>query len=164
METIFKTCKPREEVLKGDLREQEFAASLTKVLRDTAEPVYGDPNVFLANTFPAGGLKSLLSEALGRLTGKKPGNAPVIRLETSFGGGKTHNLIALYHFCHKKIDKRSASGFVLPDLVPKSRSSSWPALLARTWSPLTALTIAMSGSTLSGVRLPTSLAEGKVTS
>jgi len=94
MKTIFDSCKPREEVLKGELKEQQFAASLTKVLRGTAEPVYGDPATFFANTFATGGLKSLLREALGRLSGKRPDGASVIRLETSFGGGKTHNLIA----------------------------------------------------------------------
>src|SRR6266404_4325390 len=97
MKTIFETCKPREEVLSGDLREQQFAASLTKVLRGGADDVYGDPATFFSNTFPTGGLKSLLREGLGRLSGVNPTSAAVIRLETSFGGGKTHNLIALYH-------------------------------------------------------------------
>ncbi|GIW55575.1 MAG: hypothetical protein KatS3mg082_1979 [Nitrospiraceae bacterium] len=97
MKTIFETCQPRDEVLRGELREQQFAASLTKVLRGTADDVYGDPSTFFANTYPTSGLKSLLSEGLGRLTGFNPTSAPVIRLETSFGGGKTHNLIGLYH-------------------------------------------------------------------
>jgi hypothetical protein len=43
MKTIFDACTPRKEVLKGELKEQQFAASLTKVLRKTAETVYGDP-------------------------------------------------------------------------------------------------------------------------
>jgi len=89
MKTIFETCVPREEVLKGELREQQFAASLTKVLRGNAEAVYGDAATFFANTYPTGGLKSLLREALGRLSGKRPDGASVIRLETSFGGGNT---------------------------------------------------------------------------
>ena len=33
---------PRDEVLRGELREQQFAASLTKVLRGDADEVYGD--------------------------------------------------------------------------------------------------------------------------
>jgi hypothetical protein len=49
MKTIFETCAPREEVLKGELKEQQFAASLTKVLRGTAEAVYGDPATYFAN-------------------------------------------------------------------------------------------------------------------
>ena len=97
MRTIFETCQPREEVLRGELREQQFAASLTRVLRRDADAVYGDPSTFFKNTYATGGLRSLLRETLGRLTGRQSTNAPVIRVETSFGGGKTHNLIALYH-------------------------------------------------------------------
>jgi predicted AAA+ superfamily ATPase len=95
MRTVFDTCQPREEVLRGELREQQFAASLTRVLRGDADPIYGDPATFFKNTYATGGLRSLLSESLGRLTALKSTNAPVIRVETSFGGGKTHNLIAL---------------------------------------------------------------------
>ncbi len=104
MKTIFETCVPREEVLAGELREQQFAASLTKVLRGTADDVYGDAATFFANTFATSGLRALLQEGLGRMTGANPGSAPVIRLETSFGGGKTHNLIALYHLCRGGCD------------------------------------------------------------
>ena len=41
MRTVFETCSPRDEVLKGELKEQQFAASFTKVLRGTADPVHG---------------------------------------------------------------------------------------------------------------------------
>ncbi len=119
MKTIFETCKPREEVLKGELREQQFAASLTKVLRSEADEVYGDPPKFFANTYSTGGLKSLLRETLGRLSGVKLSNAPIIRLETSFGGGKTHNLIAVLHLCRGGIELRFISRFVSPELLPK---------------------------------------------
>jgi len=119
MKTIFETCVPRDEVLKGELREQQFAASLTRVLRGTADDVYGDPTVFFANTFPTSGLKSLLREGLGRLSGSSPNGAPVIRLETSFGGGKTHNLIALYHLCHGEVDPKAVQAFLPKKLIPK---------------------------------------------
>jgi hypothetical protein len=118
MKTIFETCEPREEVLHGELREQQFAASLTKVLRGTADAVYGDAATFFANTYATSGLKSLLKEGLGRLTGTSPGSAPVIRLETSFGGGKTHNLIALYHLCHGSVDPETVKSCVSPELIP----------------------------------------------
>lgn len=42
-------------------------------------------------------------EVLGRVTGQQPSNSPIIRLETSFGGGKTHNLIALYHAAYGNV-------------------------------------------------------------
>ena len=123
MKTIFETCTPRDEVLKGELREQQFAASLTRVLRGDPDldPVYGDSATFFANTYPTEGLKSLLDESLGRLTGRKPASAPVIRLETSFGGGKTHNLIALYHLCAGKVEPKAVKAFVAPELVPTKK-------------------------------------------
>src|SRR6516165_11966476 len=82
LKTIFESCTPRPEVLKGELTEHQFAASRTKVLRGEADPVYGDPAKFFANSYETGGLKSLLREALGRLTGAELTNAPTIRLET----------------------------------------------------------------------------------
>lgn len=97
MRSIFELCTPRDEVLRGELQEDIFAARLKDVIEGEADPVYGDPRVFFENTYPTAGLKSLLNDALGRLLGKAAGKNAVIRLETAFGGGKTHNLIALYH-------------------------------------------------------------------
>lgn len=102
MKTILDSCHPRPDVLTGDLREDMFAAKLKAVMDKAADPVYQDPAKFWGNTFPTEGMKALLQEVMGRLSGVKPTNSPFIRLETSFGGGKTHNLIALYHLtqCH----------------------------------------------------------------
>lgn len=52
----------------------------------------------------------MLSDALSRLVGDAAGKNAIIRLETAFGGGKTHNLIALYH---------AASGHAPADLLEK---------------------------------------------
>ena len=38
----------------------------------------------------------MLNQALGRV-GTRPDAASVLRLETNFGGGKTHKLITLFH-------------------------------------------------------------------
>jgi len=97
MKTIFDSCEPRSEVLKGELKEEIFAARLRDVIIGQADPVYQHPATFFDNTYPTEGLKLLLDEALGRLTSLKPASNAIIRLETAFGGGKTHNLIALYH-------------------------------------------------------------------
>lgn len=105
MYSVFSACEPRPEVLSGELREEIFAARLRDVIEGTADAVYGEPSLFFDNTYPTDGLRLLLSEALGRLSGIKPTNNAIIRLETAFGGGKTHSLIALYH---------AASGYI-PD-------------------------------------------------
>jgi predicted AAA+ superfamily ATPase len=87
MKTIFETCTPRPEVLKGELKDEVFRASLIDVHLQRAEAVYQDPSVFFENTYRTDGLRTLLRETFGRLTSANPGNSPVIRLETSFGGG-----------------------------------------------------------------------------
>ncbi len=97
MQSIFDLCTPRDEVLKGELREDIFAARLKDVVDGVADPIYSDPVIFFENTYPTEGLKTLLIDSLGRLIGDAAGKNAIIRLETAFGGGKTHSLIALYH-------------------------------------------------------------------
>lgn len=116
MKTIFNLTQPRDDVLHGALSEDMFAARLKDVMDDTADPVYRDPNHFFTNTYPTAGLKTLLREVLGRLMGQSSGNNPVIRLETSFGGGKTHNLIALFH---------AVSGRVAPQHLQVYLDEAW---------------------------------------
>lgn len=119
MKLIFETCQPRKDVLTGELKEEMFAAHLRDVIDDKADPIYRDPAVFFEHTYPTDGIKSLLQGALGRLSGAKPTNAPIIRLETSFGGGKTHSLIGLYHAARTgKAAKKWLGGFVDEALLP----------------------------------------------
>ena len=110
---IFETCTPRDEVLHGQLSEDMFAARLRDVMNDKADPIYQDAGRFFVNTYPTDGLRTLLGEVLGRVTGHSPTNSPIIRLETSFGGGKTHNLIALYHTVSGQATPAMLSGFSL---------------------------------------------------
>ncbi len=119
MKTIFDSCQPRDEVLKGELKDEIFRASLSDVHKGEAEDVYKDPKTFFDHTYRTDGLRTLLKEALGRLTGVKAANSPVIRLETSFGGGKTHNLIALYHLANGKVPHDMVSDLVPPELLPQ---------------------------------------------
>lgn len=112
--SIFDTCVPRDEIVSGDLSLDLFAAKLRLVVEGRAPQVYQDPSAFFANTYPTSGLKLLLSEVFGRLAQVTVGS-PVIRLETSFGGGKTHDLIALWHIAKQG---RAISGLerFVPDL------------------------------------------------
>jgi predicted AAA+ superfamily ATPase len=118
MKTIFEVCEPRPEVLQGELREDIFAARLRDVVEARAEDVYRKPGVFFDNTYPTAGLRELMTEVLGRLTGEKPNAAPIIRLETAFGGGKTHNLIGLYHVTRNTVTADMLNGIAPPELVP----------------------------------------------
>ncbi len=96
--SIFDACTPRAEILSGELSLDLFAAKLSLVVEGKAPQVYQDPNIFFANTFPTDGLKTLIKEVFSRLC-KTGSGSPIIRLETSFGGGKTHDEIALWHIC-----------------------------------------------------------------
>jgi hypothetical protein len=118
MESLFERVTPRSDVLSGDLTEAKFAASLEEVVAGTAPDTYGDAEAFFASTYPSGGLRTLLNETLGRLGGGKPDGASVIRLETNLGGGKTHNLIALYHAAAGRLPVGIAGEFMDPGLLP----------------------------------------------
>ena len=117
---ITATCTPRSDVLTGGLSDNHFAAQLDQVVRNpTAYPVYGDPTEFFALTHPTAGLRDLLTRTFGRLSGAKVPGAEhgLIRSETSFGGGKTHSLISVYHLA-KGARPPSIGEFVDPALLP----------------------------------------------
>lgn len=86
---------PHKDVLDGNLRMDVFAADLWEVHKGRAPADYRDPAAFFNRTYLTKGLQDLLSVVEKRVTGK--GGDPVIQLQTPFGGGKTHALIALYH-------------------------------------------------------------------
>lgn len=86
---------PHRDVSAGRYTQAEFAADLAQIISDEADPEYGNPQEFFSRTYITEGLKNLLALALNRLSGN--GGDPVVELQTNFGGGKTHALIALYH-------------------------------------------------------------------
>lgn len=86
---------PHKDVLDGNLTMDVFAADLWEVHKGRAPADYRDPEAFFNRTYLTQGLKDLLNVVEKRVTGN--GGDPVIQLQTPFGGGKTHALIALYH-------------------------------------------------------------------
>ena len=89
--------KPHDDVAKGQFTASEFAADLYLVANGQATgPEYSDPVEFFARTYLTEGLRDLLARALRRLTGDENAS-PVVNLQTNFGGGKTHSMLALYH-------------------------------------------------------------------
>lgn len=91
---------PHDDVLKGTFLQSEFAADITRVHAGTAVPEYQDAALFFGRTFITEGMRQLLSNVIQRLAGK--GGDPVIQLQTSFGGGKTHSMLAVYHLASAK--------------------------------------------------------------
>ena len=84
-------------MLRGRVAEADFAADLAAVLREDAPADYREPARFFRNTHPTRGLKRILEHVCRRLSGAGGEAAAIFRLDTSFGGGKTHGLIALAH-------------------------------------------------------------------
>lgn len=93
---VLSGCKPRKEVLKGDLSDAIFAADFGDLVAGKAARVYGDAKTFFENTHPAKQLCKVVEAVFGRLANKTEGGA-TIRLSTGFGGGKTHTLMAFWH-------------------------------------------------------------------
>jgi predicted AAA+ superfamily ATPase len=86
---------PHEDVASGRYQQAEFAADLWQVHLGGGTAEYLDPVEFFRRTYLTDSLKEMLTSAVLRLSGK--GGDPVIELQTNFGGGKTHSMLALYH-------------------------------------------------------------------
>ena len=87
--------EPHQDVATGEFQQAEFAADLAKVHNGSAPFEYSDPREFFSRTYLTDGLSKLLEGAAKRLSGKT--GDPVVELQTNFGGGKTHSMLALYH-------------------------------------------------------------------
>lgn len=86
---------PHADVMAARFQEAEFAVDLAMVARGEGADAYRDPREFFRITYLTGGLRKVLTGAVERLAGK--GSDPVVGLQTSFGGGKTHTMLALFH-------------------------------------------------------------------
>jgi predicted AAA+ superfamily ATPase len=105
--SIIESCRPREGILQGTFNPEVFTASLSQVVSHyrgrggRIDNLYTDADQFFRDgTAATDGIRFVLREALLRLSGDN--SAPAIyRLETAFGGGKTHTLIALTHLAFR---------------------------------------------------------------
>jgi predicted AAA+ superfamily ATPase len=86
---------PHEDVASGRYQQAEFAADLWQVHLGQGTDEYRNPVEFFRRTYLTESLKGMLIGAVRRLT--VGGGDPVVQLQTNFGGGKTHSMLALYH-------------------------------------------------------------------
>jgi predicted AAA+ superfamily ATPase len=86
---------PHPDVASGRYQQAEFAADLWQVHLGEGSDEYRKPAEFFRRTFLTESLKRLLVCGVQRIAGK--GGDPVVQLQTNFGGGKTHSMLALYH-------------------------------------------------------------------
>lgn len=88
---------PHEDVATGNFQAAEFAADLYKVaMAEELAEDYSEPVQFFARTYLTEGLRDLIERAVKRLSADANAS-PVINLQTNFGGGKTHSMLALWH-------------------------------------------------------------------
>jgi len=111
---VLTACKPRQEVLEGELDDAIFAADFGQLIDGSgaAPKVYGHAETFFRNTEPTPDLKSVCVAVFKALADKKEAGQ-LIRLSTGFGGGKTHTLMALWHLA-QNIAKLSLGTELLP--------------------------------------------------
>lgn len=151
---IADTCQPRADVLAGGLEGKHFAAQLDQVIRNPGDYAsYADAESFFALTYPTEGLKELLAGTFARFTppgagAHAPGQAnprppaaehAVYRYETSFGGGKTHGLIALWHLA-QGARPANVGEFIDPALLPDPEGCQVAAVSGLSLDPVNGLT------------------------
>lgn len=107
---------PHKDVLEGTFQQSEFAADITAVHTGKASREYQDAVAFFDRTFITEGMRLLLTQVAQRLAGK--GGEPVIQLQTAFGGGKTHTMLAVYHLATHKCPLSDLAG--IPELVERA--------------------------------------------
>ncbi|MGC2112576.1 MAG: Swt1 family HEPN domain-containing protein [Candidatus Korobacteraceae bacterium] len=86
---------PHKDVASGRYQQAEFAADLWQVHLGEGSDEYRKPVEFFRRTYLTHSLNQMLVGAVQRLGGQ--GGDPVVQLQTNFGGGKTHSMLALYH-------------------------------------------------------------------
>ncbi|MDE0077722.1 MAG: DUF499 domain-containing protein [Caldilineaceae bacterium] len=90
----------RDDIKSGELSMAVFAADLYDVvLQRGRRRVYEDPAEFFSLTFPTLNLRDLVRDVAQRLAGES--DKAYRSLSVTYGGGKTHTLIALWHLAQE---------------------------------------------------------------
>src|SRR5260370_19975571 len=113
---------PHPDVLEGTSLQAEFAADITAVRTGKATREYQDAAAFFQRTFITEGMRLLLTQVAQRLNGR--GGEPVIQLQTAFGGGKTHTMLAVYHLATRRCALGDLAG--IPVLIDHARREDVP--------------------------------------
>ena len=113
---------PHPDVLEGTFQQSEFAADITAVYTGQATREYQDAAAFFERTFITEGMSLLLTSVARRLNGQ--GGDPVIQLQTAFGGGKTHTMLAVYHLATRQCALKDLPG--IPALLDSAKLMDLP--------------------------------------
>jgi len=115
-------AKPHKDVLEGTFKQSEFAADISQVAAGIAPDEYQDAEKFFSRTFITEGMRLLLISVAQRLAGQ--GGDPVVQLQTAFGGGKTHTMLAVYHLAGRKVSTDQLEG--IPPVLDEAGISQLP--------------------------------------
>lgn len=110
MKNVVKSCVPRDSIIQGTFNPEVFTAALGPVVEyyrsgySQLDNVYTNAETFFGEaTYVTDGLKTTVNNIFQRIAGDM--SVPAIqRLETAFGGGKTHTLIACVHIANRGTD------------------------------------------------------------
>ena len=114
-------AKPHKDVLEGTFKQAEFAADISRVASGKATDEYQDAEKFFSRTFITEGMRLLLISVVQRLTGQ--GGDPVMQLQTAFGGGKTHTMLAVLHLATQKVNADKLAG--IPLILDEARNKQF---------------------------------------
>jgi len=127
---------PHKDVASGRYQQAEFAADLWQVHLGEGSDEYRNPSEFFRRTYLTESLKHLLVSAIQRIAGG--GGDPVVQLQTNFGGGKTHSMLALYHLFSSKTEANELLGIenvLMEAKVPKLPKAKTVVLVGNKISP-----------------------------
>lgn len=115
-------ARPHKDVLEGSFKQSEFAADITQVAGGTAPEEYQNAEKFFSRTYITEGMRLLLISVAQRLAGQ--GGDPVVQLQTAFGGGKTHTMLAVYHLANREASTDKLMG--VPPILDEAGISELP--------------------------------------
>lgn len=127
---------PHKDVASGRFQQAEFAADLWQVHLGEGSDEYRNPAEFFRRTYLTESLKHLLVSSIQRIAGI--GGDPVVQLQTNFGGGKTHSMLALYHLFSSKAEANELVGIenvLMEAKVPKLPKAKAVVLVGNKISP-----------------------------
>lgn len=139
---VLQYCTPRKDLLEDSINLGIFTASLDEVHRHYADgslhnSVYTDAEVFFQQaTYVTPSMKRVFSDVFARLSGDTTATL-LNRLETGFGGGKTHTLIACMHMAKRGRAISSAAGDALPEALLPEPGEVSVAAIAGEMTPVT---------------------------
>lgn len=93
---------PNRDILNNTITENSFAVGFNAVINGRADEIYNDPKKFFALTHLTKNLQGIISQVL--LRAQRGEGSPLLVLDTTFGGGKTHTLVALFHLFKQSLN------------------------------------------------------------